>query len=452
MMKKGLAILALSMALSAGSVMVSMADAGWATENGKWVYRDSGGYLVTDDWKKGADNQWRYLNSYGEMAVDSWVDDCYYVDSNGIMVSGKWLQLSHNFTGQTDDLEWYYFNDNGKVVADGWKKINNRWYHFDSDGVMETGWLEDDMYYAGEDGAALVGWHKLYPPEGQENEDPFDEDEGKNWYYFNSSGKKYVPSDDTTNGYGEKRIDGIYYCFDENGAMQTGWVNIGTEDGAVDTIEGYRLYGKDGKGVTGWYTAEPPAELSGYENEVEWFYFSRNGVPKVGPAVGDAKTSDFVRINNKTYLFNDMGTPVWGLQRVYTDSSKEEYTAYYFDEGSRTALKGKQTIIEGDGSAATYYFADSGKGFTGVKSNSLYYMGKLQKAEEGTRYQPIYLPGGSTYLVNESGRVVKSTSGVKDENGVKYVTNSSGVLQKVDGEYIGGGEHGREAEEPIWTY
>lgn len=454
MMKKSLAILALSMALSAGSVMVSMADAGWTTENGKWVYHDSNGDLVTDEWKKGADNLWRYLNVRGEMAVDTWVDDCYYVDANGIMASGKWLHLSHNFMGETDEAEWYYFNDNGKVVSDGWKKINNRWYHFDSDGVMETGWIENDMYYAGEDGAALVGWHMLYPPEGQEDEsNPFDENEGKKWYYFNSSGKKYVPSDNAVNGYAEKRIDGIYYCFDVNGAMQTGWVNVGTEDGLTDSIEGYRLYGKDGKGVTGWYTAEPPAELSsGYENEVDWFYFSRSGVPKVGPMEGDARVNDFVRINNKTYLFNDMGTPVWGLQRVYTDSSQEEYTAYCFEEGSRTALKGKQMVVEGDGSVGTFFFTESGKGYTGVKNNSLYYMGKLQFAEDGLRYEPIHIPGGSTYLVNEAGRIVKSTSGVKDENGVKYVTNSGGVLQKVDGEYVGGDEYGREAIEPIWNY
>ena len=79
-------------------------------------------------------------------------------------------------------------------------------------------------------------------------------------------------------------------------------------------------------------------------------------------------------------------------------------------------------------------------------------MGKLQTAEEGTRYQPISLPGGGTYLVNESGRIVKSTSGVKDADGLKYVTNSSGILQKIDDEYIGSAEYGREAAEPIWAY
>ena len=82
MKKKGLAVLALSLALSAGCGMEAMAATGWASENGKWVYYDSSGGHVTNEWKKGADNKWRYLDGYGEMAVNSWVEDKYYVDSN----------------------------------------------------------------------------------------------------------------------------------------------------------------------------------------------------------------------------------------------------------------------------------------------------------------------------------------------------------------------------------
>ena len=33
------------------------------------------------------------LDGYGEMAVNSWVEDEYYVDSNGIMINNQWLQL-----------------------------------------------------------------------------------------------------------------------------------------------------------------------------------------------------------------------------------------------------------------------------------------------------------------------------------------------------------------------
>ena len=128
MMKKGLLISGMAAVLVLGTALTSEA-AGWSMENGKWVYYDNAGYLVTDDWKRGADDQWRYLNSYGEMAVDCWVDDSYYVDSNGIMVAGKWLRLETDRNGETEDEHWYYFTDNGKAAMETWKKINNKWYY-----------------------------------------------------------------------------------------------------------------------------------------------------------------------------------------------------------------------------------------------------------------------------------------------------------------------------------
>ena len=225
--------------------------------------------------------------------------------------------------------------------------------------------------------------------------------------------------------------------------MQTGWVDLAGS--GRDDISGYRFYGKDGKAVTGWYSAEPPEGVSGYENDVEWFYFGKNGVPKTGPQEGEATTSDFISMNNKKYLFNPLGVPVYGLQRVYTSRSKNDYTAFYFDENSRTSQKGKMTIEEEDGTKSTFYFQDTGKGYTGVKDNSLYYMGKLQKADEGTKYEVIHILGGSSYVVNTSGKISKNSAGVKDADGTKYST-------KIDGVSVSGSDYGREANEPIWKH
>ncbi len=453
MKRKGLLIAGMAAVLIMGTGITSTAAAGWAMENGKWVYYDNSGYRVTEDWKKGADDQWRYLDNYGQMSIDRWVDESYYVDGNGIMVAGKWLKLRSNNNGETEDEHWYYFQDNGKAVTNTWKKISNKWYHFDSEGAMETGWIEDNMYFADENGA-LTGWHKLYPPEGEEDDedDPFDDD-GKKWYYFNSSGKKFVPELSGGSEYGEKRIDGSYYCFDDNGAMQTGWVYLGTSVAEAGSIEDFRFYDKNGKAVTGWYSAEPPSKLGGYENDVEWFYFSKSGVPKFGPEEGEASTKDLLRIGNKTYLFNQRGNPVTGLQKVWVNESKGEYTAYYFNEETCVVENGKLTIEEGDGSKTQFYFASSGKGYTGVQNGYLYYMGKLQRADNGTKYEVISLPGGSghtNYVVNTSGKIVKSTSGVKDSDGVKYSTTSGGVLTKIDGEAVSSGESFRSPDEPIW--
>ena len=287
MRRKGLLILGLAAALTAGSGITAMA-AGWAMENSQWVYYDNAGERVTNEWKKGADGQWRYLNSSGQMAVNRWVDESYYVDGNGVMASGKWMELNSNYGGLTSENHWYYFQDSGKVVTNAWKKIDNRWYHFDYYGTMETGWLDENMSYAKSDGAAVTGWQKLYPPENEgEERDPFEDDE-RRWYYFSNSGKKFVPELKGDAQCGEKRIDGTYYCFNSRGAMQTGWAYVGGSNAAEGTINGYRFYDSNGKAVSGWYSAAPPSGLNGYENDVEWFYFSKSGVPKSGPAKGSA--------------------------------------------------------------------------------------------------------------------------------------------------------------------
>jgi lysozyme len=39
--------------------------------------------------------------------------------------------------------KWYYFNEEG-IMQTGWVQVDDKWYHLDNNGVMEKGWLEDD--------------------------------------------------------------------------------------------------------------------------------------------------------------------------------------------------------------------------------------------------------------------------------------------------------------------
>lgn len=125
------------------------------------------------------------------------VDSDYYVDSNGIILTDKWLKL----TNDDGEYEWYYFGSSGKMMSDAWKKIDNKWYHFDGDGRMELGWILDDMYYTGTDGVMRTGWQKLEPPDEDDDNrdrvtpgiDSVTDDDGRYWYYFSSSGKKFAP-------------------------------------------------------------------------------------------------------------------------------------------------------------------------------------------------------------------------------------------------------------------
>ena len=66
MRKKMKAAWFLAALLSAGlAAFPAMAAQGWAQENSSWVYYDSNGNKVYNEWKKGADGQWRYLNGEG---------------------------------------------------------------------------------------------------------------------------------------------------------------------------------------------------------------------------------------------------------------------------------------------------------------------------------------------------------------------------------------------------
>ena len=210
--------------------------------------------------------------------------------------------------------------------------------------------------------------------------------------------------------------------------MQTGWKNV--KSTTNDSIQDYMYFGSDGKAKIGWYSIEPPEDLNGYEEAVEWFYFNNSGKPRAADSER-LTTSDIVKLNGKSYLFNHLGNPVYGLKKVYTGSGEDDWTAFYFgDKNTSCVQKGKMKVTEDDGNKSDFYFLDNGRGVNGVKDNYLYYKGKLQKATDGQKYV-CYRVEGRNYVVNASGKVMKG-SNVKNSDGVKFTTNSSGELTKAD--------------------
>ena len=68
MNKMKLAVLAAAAVMTAGMTAVtSWAAEGWSKQKNTWVYYDSQGYLIRDEWKKGADKQWGYRTGDGVM-------------------------------------------------------------------------------------------------------------------------------------------------------------------------------------------------------------------------------------------------------------------------------------------------------------------------------------------------------------------------------------------------
>ena len=439
MRKRSFIISILAAGMMLAGAMTSYAT-GWEQSSGGWRYVDKNGNYVTDQWQKGDDNLWRWLGSDGYMAYSTWVDDTYYIGDNGVMVTGKWLQI----TGD-DGTFWYHFSESGKKSVNKWETISGSKYHFDDNGRMETGWILDDTYYCDANGVMKTGWALLKDPTDTEEEGPSTTptttSDDTHWYYFLSSGKKFTPEISGTDNYAERRIDGTKYCFDADGKLQTGWVNFADSD--ISGISNYRFFNDDGTARTGWYSYYPPDDIEGaYENSVMWFYFSSDGRPKCDKD-GRLSANEIVKLNGKQYLFNENGNPVYGLQKVYDSATSESWHTYYF--GTYTVCNvqtGKFSLEESSGEKCSYYFASNGRGYDGVKDGYLYYNGKIQKAEAGTKYQIISIPetssygGYKNYLVNTSGKVAKSKTDVKDDDGVRYTTDSSGIVVFIDDDLV----------------
>lgn len=432
-MKKQLRALALAAGFAAMSAMTALAANGWVQENGQWVYYDRDS-KVYNEWKTGADGTWYYLGNSGYMSVNSFVDgDERFVGADGKMVTNAWRQINS---------KWYYFDSNGRISRDRAKQIDGAWYYFDDDGSMKTGWVEDDddYYYYDPNGGKMTanGWRQLPPPEDAQDDDdssgPQDSN-GMYWFYFQSSGKAVKASG--SGDYKEATIGGNRYCFDSYGRMMTGWVKV--DDSKSPVIAGYKYYndtesiGTYGAAHVGWLSAYAPEDEEGFSGDVEWYYFDSKGTPAYGTNISESDDDETLQAKFKrlqkngktqTYLFNEYGNPVYGLRKVRKTGG--EVTSMYFGTKQESCLQlGDKNITDADGVTSTFYFDAKGYGYTGEKNGKLYYMGKLQKAEDDS--YAYYTVNGKTYLVNRSGQVKKNYNKTKDPDEVDYRSNASGL-------------------------
>ena len=130
--------------------------------------------------------------------------------------TGRWEQSMQ--TGA-----WKYRSVTGEYAADQWLFENGKWYRFDKDGNMITGWYQNpvtkDWYYLWANGSMATGWVPV----------------GGRWYYLSASGE--MAHDDTT-------PDG--YKVNANGA----WVDANGKEydapGGEQKTSGKRSGGSEG--------------------------------------------------------------------------------------------------------------------------------------------------------------------------------------------------------------
>ncbi|MFR1831886.1 MAG: hypothetical protein ACLSX5_01875 [Lachnospiraceae bacterium] len=397
--------------LSLTAAMSVFAAEGWNQQsNGQWCYLENDGSKATDAWRKSGDN-WFYLDSYGNMVVNQLIDDTYYVNEAGAMITNAWKELP-NDDWEGNSTVWYYFTDNGKAAEEGLRTINGQKYYFESS-QMQTGWHEVNgkNYYFKDSGAMATGWEYINPING--DDDGWSEPE---WYYFSSSGQMSVSR--------EQKINGETYVFDDQGRMLTGWIDNDTytssKFGDVSGATDLRYHSEDGTGANGWkYLSSPDNTEDG------WYYFY-GGRAYNTEYKGKKLNDDYAlaSISNKTYCFRKDGRMYTGLLEL------DDGRKFYFDENG-VMKTGRVVVNDENHDNEVFYFTASGSlgskgdGVTGVKNGYLYDDGALVHAEEGTKYQIVEVDG-ARYMVNEDGKV-KTSGTVRDGDGVKYkITKAEG--------------------------
>lgn len=129
----------------------------------------------------------------------SWTDqsEYYYVSANNVYTGAPPSSQNQDGSGWVQDrFGWWYRMPDGSRARNRWLYVDNNWFHFNSNGDMETGWIyvDNNWFYLntisdGTRGAMFTGWNFI----------------NGNWYYLN-------PVSDGTRG-----------------ALKTGWLDL---DGA----------------------------------------------------------------------------------------------------------------------------------------------------------------------------------------------------------------------------
>lgn len=355
--------------------------------NGKTYFFDSEGVMLTG-WVQESDS------SYDEASVDDVKNTkIYYCGEDGARLSKEWVKTyAPSVDVDEDDLDdedehWYYIKSNGRPATGKQSNINGQTYFFSVEGTMLTGWVaytnsqyvevweEDaegtalgkvggDVYFCGseDDGHAKKNkWIKEYPSTKYGYDDS---DNDKYWFYIQSNGKVFVPTEDleevqeydlmdVTAAVGsrfdaddawtavEKKINSKYYLFNADGRMLSGFIadkndNMfyygGSNEG--DRKEGSFTVTDDGGETARCYFSTEDKASEGYFDGV-----GVNGA-KNGKLYADGvlvKANDdkyeMVTVDEMTFIVNKSGS-IQSDKNVYKEDGEELFGGKKFTYSS----------------------------------------------------------------------------------------------------------------------
>ena len=401
---------------------------GEADAKGIITYLDTSGYV--GKWVQSG-SQWKYQNYDGSYVKNCWKlikNLWYHFDANGIMQTGfltlngktYYLQSSGAMkTGwQKISNTWYYFDSSGAMVSNGWRWINSKCYYFDKNGKMAADtWIGE--YYVDASGA----WVK----DKQKETDKWIQSSGR-WWYRHADGS-YTRS-------GWEYIGGKWYYFDQNGWMVTGWQKVKgswyyMESNGAMVSSGWKwinskcyYFDKNGKmaantWIDGSYVDASGAWVKDKKQEPDkWIRSSGRWWYRHGD--GTYTRSDWEYIGNKWYYFDQNGWMITGWQKV-------SGSCYYMESNGARVADGWKWINN-----KCYYFDKNGKMAADtwidgsyVDASGAWIKDKKQEPENVTKTGWVQYTGHWLYY-NADGSAVKSNW--KSVNGIWYYFDQNGWM------------------------
>ena len=450
----------------------------WKYEDGEWYCYDRNGDVYENEFCLSNGREF-YVGDDGALVRSSWVEydgDYYFVNSAGEKITNDW-RLTAPYDDEDADEQWFYFQANGRRAEDKKLTIRGKTYFFDADGEMLTGWVEenDDTYeeagsdithstrshfsYCDETGARLERtWVEDYAPD-VDSEDVSSDDE-VHYYYLNSSGHPVTRR--------QTNINGQSYIFGENGRMLTGWVaTTATNSDAYEVIQGtdddedhwVPLSEIADRGGEVYYCTEDDGHVKknkwiklwntefAYDQDNDedqyWFYLARNGevfIPDADDVASAANAHEYSfsegkleegdpvsvikhRVNGKDYFFNSNGEMISGFIRIEEQNDDLTPGMYYLGSSNDGVMKtGSVNISDNTGESYRFYFGTraseggDGVGYTGNRSNKLYYNGMMVRAED-YRYEIVEVDG-AYFIVNQSGSIQDGNTSYREDGDV----------------------------------
>lgn len=394
------------------------------TKQYDYYLTDENGAVYTQKGWKYYNLNYYYINANGKACREQWVEDYYYMDSEGKMVVG---------TYEIDGLAYYFNNsgycqyvlnaDDAESTYTGWKLFDGNWYYYKG-GKPYTGWVDGAYYiqggkmlkdlflevmdrnskatcynYLGYNGKKVQnGWRQITVDNNM-----------KEWIYAEADGKiaengwkliggKWYYFQDCMMVKGIVEINGKTEVFNESGVWieqkQRGWVN---------NCGLWYYFKSDGTMVK---------NVNTYTINGTVFYFWWNGALRCNEVVTDPSTkkmyylnergysqlfTGWKAVNNTWYYADKNGKTVNGLQNI-------DGVSYFFREGVM-----QTGYIEVDESGNTYFFGASGarqnvwNGWASDGKNWYYFVGGSPVKNR------FYTINGAVYVFDSMGKMQTGT-------------------------------------------